>query len=102
MDSANHSRRRAVTSLLALLAVTAIISATAGAAFASAPPYEPDPNSIGGLIFFNSAGQQITTGSISDAPFATYVQATTPGRASDDKATLYGYLPKNGQPIGAW
>ena len=84
------------------LAATAILVGTAGIAFAAAPPYEPAAGSIGGLIFYNSSGAQVTTGNLADDPFAAYVQATTPGRPGDDKATLFGFLPKNGQSPGQW
>jgi hypothetical protein len=68
------------------------------------PPYEPLPNppAVGTLKFFNAAGQQVTSGNINDAPFATYIQSSAPGRTEDIKATLYGYLPKSGVPYDAW
>ncbi len=79
-----------------------LLAGSGGAALAAAPPWEPDPSSIGGLTFYDAAGNQITGGNINDAPFATYVQAGAAGRAGDTKATLFGYLPKNGVAIGAW
>jgi hypothetical protein len=92
-----------------LLAGTAVLAVAAGllvgfsgTALAVAPPWEPDPSSIGGLTFYDAAGNQITGGNITDAPFAAYVLAGTAGRAGDNKATLFGYLPKNGVAIGAW
>jgi Bacterial Ig-like domain (group 3) len=87
----------------AVLAVAAgLLVGSSGAAFAAAPPWEPDPSSIGSLTFYDAAGNQITGGSISDAPFASYVLAGGAGRAGDNKATVFGYLPKNGVAIGAW
>jgi hypothetical protein len=62
----------------------------------------PNPPAIGTLKFFNAAGEQITGGNINDAPFATYVQSSAPGREGDTKATLFGYLPKNGIPFNGW
>jgi hypothetical protein len=92
-------RSKAVAaSLVALVSLVSL----AGTAHAAAPPFEPDPSSIGSLKFFDAAGNQISGGLITDAPFAAYVQATTAGRAGDTKATLFGYLPKNGVAIGAW
>jgi len=93
----------------ALVGVTALALAsgtvgiiTAGSAFAATPPYEPDSGSIGSLTFYDAGGNQITGGHLTDAPFATYVQASTAGRAGDTKATLLGALPKLGQASGAW
>ncbi len=78
-----------------------------GAALASAapPPYEPDAiNQLGQLLFYDAAGNLVTSGTIQDDPFAKYVVATTDKPATDTatKAQLYGYLPVNGQPPGAW
>ena len=96
-------RPKAVMVGTAVLAVTAgLLAGSGGAALAAAPPWESDPSSIGGLTFFNAAGDQITGGNINDAPFAAYVEAGAAGRAGDTKATLFGYLPKNGVAIGAW
>ncbi len=88
----------------ALFALVAIVVSFASASIASAaaPPFEPDPNSIGALQFFDAAGNPVIGGNINDAPFAAYVQATVAGRAGDTKATLFGYLPKNGIATGAW
>jgi len=96
-------RMRSVVSGAAVLALAGgMLAAGGGSAFAAAPPYEPDPTSIGSLTFFDASGAVITGGNINDAPFATYVQASANGRVLDTKATLFGYLPKNGVAIGAW
>jgi hypothetical protein len=67
---------------------------------AGIPPWEPDPNSVGGLIFYNSSGQQVTGGNITDSPIAAYVQGAAVVNPLDTRATLYGYLPVNGQSPG--
>ena len=96
-------RPKSVLAGTTVLAVAAgLLLGTSGAAFAAAPPWEPDPSSIGGLTFYDAAGNQITGGNVNDAPFASYVLAGAAGRAGDNKATLFGYLPKNGVAIGAW
>ena len=64
------------------------------------PPWEPDPNSVGGLTFYNSSGDVITGGSINDSPIAAYVQGGAVVNPLDTRATLYGYLPVNGQSPG--
>jgi hypothetical protein len=75
----------------------------AGVASASGnPPWEPDANSVGSLLFFNSAGQQITGGSLTDSPLAAYVEGTGVPRSGDNKATLYGFLPIAGTAPGTW
>ena len=68
------------------------------------PPYQPlgNPPAIGTLKFFNAAGTQITSGNINDAPFAAYVQSSVAGRAGDNKATLFAYLPKAGIDWDGW
>ncbi len=71
---------------------------------ATPPPYQPigNPPAIGTLKFFNAAGTQITSGNITDAPFATYVQSSVAGRPGDTKATLFAYLPKAGIDWDGW
>ena len=83
-----------------LSSVSWLGAAPAGAS--SAPPWEPDPDSVGGLVFYNSSGQVVTGGSITDSPIAAYVQGSSTVRTGDTVATLYGYLPVNGQPTSEW
>ena len=51
----------AVLAASAALAGGVVLAPTAGAA-STAPPWEPDANSVGGLLFFDAAGNQITGG----------------------------------------
>lgn len=83
---------------------TAAAGAAAGRAAAPAtkPPWEPDPNSVGGLVFYNAAGRVITGGSTNESPVAAYVEGTNKIRAGDTKAALFGYLPVDGQAPGQW
>lgn len=76
--------------------------AHAAAASGGTPPWEPDPNSVGGLIFYNSAGEQITGGSVNSSPIAAYVKGTSVINSADSKATLFGYLPVNGELPAQW
>jgi hypothetical protein len=92
-------RRKSVASALLALA---LLLGVAGVAQAATPPYEPDPGAVGSLTFYDSSGNIITTGSVNDAPFAAYVSGSHAGRNGDYKATLFGYLPKNGQQPTAW
>jgi hypothetical protein len=80
---------------------TNVVSATPSSA-STTPPWEPDGNSVGGLVFYNAAGSIITGGNVTDSPIAAYVAGTTVIRSGDTKATLYGFLPKNGVAPGAW
>jgi hypothetical protein len=96
------TRKLALGAALALAAGGIMIASASGASAATTPPWEPDGSSVGGLLFYNSAGTQITGGNISTEPIAAYVQGTTAVRSGDTKATLYGYLPKNGVAPGGW
>jgi len=105
------NRIRSVT-LRALIAVLlgAVLAATMGVATpatpagasGSAPAWEPDPSSVGGLSFFNSQGQQITGGNVTDAPLAAYVQGATVINPVNTRATLFVALPVPGELPTAW
>jgi hypothetical protein len=82
-----------------VLAAPATSSATTTA---TPPPWEPDPNSVGGLIFYNSSGTVITSGSINASPIAAYVEGTNTIRSGDTKATLFGFLPVKGEVPAEW
>jgi hypothetical protein len=87
----------------ATVAAGSLAAGLGGTAFAAGnPPWEPDAGSVGGLVFFNAAGQQITGGNLSDSPLAAYVEGTKTVRAGDTKATLYGYDPVAGTAPGTW
>jgi hypothetical protein len=87
----------------ATIAAGTLVAGLGGVAHAgTAPPWEPDANSVGGLAFFNSTGQQITGGNLTDSPIAAYVEGASTVRAGDQKATLYGYVPVAGTSPGTW
>jgi Bacterial Ig-like domain (group 3) len=99
--------KRLLTSVAAVAVATVasggLLAGFAGsAAAASAPPFEPDGNSVGALTLFNASGAVITGGSVSTSPVAAFVQGNAVVRAGDNKATLFGYLPVNGQVPGQW
>jgi hypothetical protein len=83
-----------------LLSSLSWLGTPAGAS--TTPPWEPDPSSVGGLVFYNASGQAITGGNVTDSPIAAYVQGTATVRSGDTVATLYGYLPVNGQMPTLW
>jgi hypothetical protein len=76
----------------------------AGVAAAATPPWQTSPPAaqVGSLLFYNAAGQQITGGSTTVAPFAAYVKGTTVLNAGDATATLFVYTPTFGNPPGSW
>jgi hypothetical protein len=87
---------------LAIGMLVAPASSAAASNTTTPPPWEPDPNSVGALIFYNSSGTVITGGSVNASPVAAYVLGTSTIRAGDTKATLFGYLPVKGQVPGEW
>src|ERR1700722_12124381 len=75
---------------------------------ATAPPWETGsppavaPNEVGGLTFYNSAGQGITGGNLSGEPIAAYIQGNTALQGSPTVADLDGFTPtQNGVPVTA-
>ena len=77
------------------LLAAGLFLATAGAAHAtgSTPPWEPDPQSVGTINFYNASGTRITSGSIDAAPIAAYAVGSTTVRAGDHKAVLFAAQP---------
>lgn len=69
---------------------------------AAAPPWEPDPSSVGAIVFYNAAGQVVTGGNLTDQPVAAYAEGQATVRAGDTTATLYGFLPVDGLTPGQW
>jgi hypothetical protein len=81
-----------------------MLLATSGSALAlQTPAYEPDAGAtLGGIDFFNAAGVQITTGTISTAPIAAFAVAQRAPSTTTPKATLFGATPNSGlvTPLG--
>ncbi len=96
----SHAAAAASLAVLATCLLTVGFVGTASAT--GTPPWEPDPNSVGGLVFYNASGQQITGGNLTDSPVAAYVEGTATVRSGDTVATLYGYLPVNGELPTEW
>jgi hypothetical protein len=95
--------RRATTAAATVAIASAAVLSSGGAAHAATtPPWEPDPSSVGALVFYDASGNVITGGNINDTPLAAYVQGATTIRTGDTKATLYGYLPVLGEVPGEW
>lgn len=95
--------RKALTGLSAVALAGGVVLATGGTAFASLPSsLTTDPGAtLGGIDFFNAAGVQITSGSISTAPFAAFAvaQNLAPGAT---KLNELAYTPVNGVLPANW
>ncbi len=94
------------TLVISTVLVSAVMTTSAGAS--TTPPWEPigNPPEAGGLTFYNSSGQVITGGNISDNPIAAYIQGNTALQPTPTLADLNGYDPTTlGMPVtapGAW
>jgi hypothetical protein len=99
-------RTRPVSWVLTLLlavaaAVVGLVMSGSTASATTAPPWAgQDQYAVGGLTFYNAAGQVITTGSTNSAPFAAYVEGNAIPRPGlgDTKATLFGYQVQQSSP----
>jgi hypothetical protein len=91
--------KSAVVGVAALTLAGAGLAATATSAFAAGPPWEPDPQAIGRVVFYDASGNVITGGS-NLSQIAAYVASDTAGTGV--KATLYFATPKIGTATGAW
>ena len=92
------------TLVVSTVLVSAVFASTAGAS--TIPPWEPiaNPPEAGGLTFYNSSGQVITGGNISDPVIAAYIQGNTilQGQTAATVADLNGFDPTtNGVPVTA-
>ena len=89
----------------AVIAVSAVVLPSTAAAAKSGVPFT-DGRSTGSLAFCNSAGQNITHGSVYDKPFAyrvvSSVPAPTPYRVAGRLASLYAFQPRKGVDPAEW
>jgi hypothetical protein len=86
--------RRLTVGGVAALAVTGSLLASVPLAHAAAyPPYEPDPQSVGTIAFYNSSGNVVTSGHTSDKPLAAYAVGSAVVRAGDTQAALFAAQP---------
>jgi Big-like domain-containing protein len=95
--------RKALTGVGVAALAGGVLVATGGSAFAAVPTtISNDPGAtLGGIDFFNAAGVQITTGSITTAPFAAFAvaQDLAPGQT---KINELAYTPVIGQLPANW
>jgi hypothetical protein len=99
----NFRRSFALLAVAGAAAGSLLVGLAGTASAAGSPPWEPvgSPD-VGGLTFYNAAGQQITGGNLTDAPLAAYIEGSTVLRAGDTSATLYGATPVYPNPAGQW
>jgi hypothetical protein len=101
-------RRVAILGLLALVLSLASVPVVRSAPPVSAAPAVPytDPASDGYIGLCNQQGQQITSGSVSAAPFVWRAVSSQPAPApyngAGGTAILTAYLPMQGLPPGDW
>jgi hypothetical protein len=102
-----RARRRAMSLAVACLVVSgvaSVVGATASSA-ATAAPYS-DPNVVGYIGLCDQAGQQITSGSITTAPFVwravSSQAAPDPYNGAGATAILNAYLPMQSLAPGDW
>lgn len=94
--------RRAISSAAVLAIAGGIVAATASiASAATTPPWEPDPNALGSLTFFNSSGQVVTGGS-NLAHLFDYAEASSAEPAGGTKAALTFAAPSPGVLTANW
>lgn len=95
---------------LTLLGIGVVLLAAPASAQGTPTPWAPggvsqDGNAVGGIAFFNAAGNQITSGSTSSAPFAKYAIGLVKTRTvawTDTKAIMQVYVPTPGQTPDQW
>lgn len=89
--------RRAITGLVATAIVGGGALAAAGSAFAAAPPYEPDANSLGGLVLYNATGAVITSGTSLSHLF-DFAVGTTAATTGANQTSLFFAAPNSAAP----
>ena len=78
----------------------------ASPAYATGPAWEPDPNTAlpyGNVVFYDAAGNRVTSGTDLSSPFA-YAVATTPNPTGSTGASDYVafYSPDHTEPTSSW
>ena len=91
----------------AAVAVIAAVAVALGVSSSSAttPPYEPDPNAVGTISFYNSSGAPISGGNVSDSPMAAYFVGSsmpTGSAGSQVQADIEFCTPISGEASGNW
>jgi 5-hydroxyisourate hydrolase-like protein (transthyretin family) len=104
---------RSTRGFLSAAAVVALVclgvSIGGGSAGATtSPTYEPDPAAIGTLAFYDSSGNQITSGTLDPTgqdvshPMAAYYLASGHGVSGDTNAQVAFATPQDNVPTASW
>jgi hypothetical protein len=95
---------RWVAAAAVIVVGTGIALSTGASAFATGttPPYEPDPQSVGTVTFYDSSGNAITSGSINDTPMAAYAVGSATIVAGDTSANLIAAQPNPSALTANW
>jgi len=87
----------------AAVGIGVLLGGGAALADGTTPPWESKVSPNGYIQFYNSAGQVVTGGSITDSGLGAYaVASSADGRSGDTKATLYVYTPVAGENPALW
>jgi hypothetical protein len=88
---------------VALAIAAGLVLTAAAPAFAAAPPWEPDPNTVGfgAIVLYDAAGKVLTGGS-NLGHLADYAAATSRVATCTTKATLSFAAPDHTKVTGAW
>ena len=100
------TRPAAIGAATAIVAAIAVPLLTLPASAATAPPWEPDPNALGSLIFYSCTNPSVAstcsvvTGGTNLNHIADYIQASTPDPSTPpgNKATLQFAAPVPNTP----
>jgi hypothetical protein len=98
-----RARKRVLLSVVAAASVIAAGLPFAVPASASTLPWEPDPNALGSVTFYDGAGN-VLTGGTNVNHIADYAAASTPAPAGSayTQADLMFANPASGQATGSW
>jgi hypothetical protein len=80
------------------IALSAPTTAFAG----SNPPYEPDPQSVGSITFYDASGNVVTSGTTSATPMVAYAVGSATIHQGDTTAVLIGAQPKPSATTANW
>jgi hypothetical protein len=91
----------AIAAVVAVGVGVALGTGSAAAAGGSAP-WEPDPQSVGTITFYNAAGTPITSGSTTSSPMAAFAVGSTTVHAGDTTAVLIAAQPNSDASTANW
>jgi hypothetical protein len=94
--------RSAISGAAVLAIAGGILASAAGTALAATPSWEPDPNAVGTLTFYNAAGQVVTSGTNLSHLFDYALASTADPTGTSTRATMDFANPQPNVPTGNW